>query len=280
MLTQEELSEVEQLVNAAILADYTVGANLESYAQAVAQGAMALFGEKYGDTVRVIRVGFEGQEFSQELCGGTHVDHTSQIGIFRILSESSVAAGVRRIEAVTGSAAQRLVQQRLNALDEAAAYLGCGPEEVGRRALSLLDEQQEHRKEIEHLNREIARVRFAAALKEVRDIDGVPVLATRVSAPNVETLREMCDWFREQMGSGVVVLGTAVGGKPLLVAAVSGDLNRRGLHAGQLVKRVAEMVGGSGGGRPTMAQAGGRDLVRLPEALDAVPGLVRESLTD
>ncbi|MBN1641903.1 MAG: alanine--tRNA ligase [Anaerolineae bacterium] len=279
MLTQDQLYEVESLVNAAILADYPVEVYSERYADAVSEGAMALFGEKYGDTVRVIKVGYQDDPFSQELCGGTHVSHTSQIGPFRILSESSVAAGVRRIEAVTGTAAQELVQDRLNAMDEAAAYLGCSPEDVARRVLSALDEQQRLRKEIESLRRELAKQQFTTLLAEAQDVGGVSVLAARVDAPNVETLREMCDWFRERVGSGVVVLGAVIEGKPSIVSAVTQDLTTRGVHAGTLVRAVAQAVGGGGGGRPTMAQAGGRDASQLPAALALVPELVRESLS-
>ncbi len=279
MLTQDQLNEVERLVNAAILVDYPVQIEVKSYDEAVADGAIALFGEKYGDVVRVIKIGFEDDEFSKELCGGTHVSHTSQIGLFRIISESSAAAGVRRIEAVTGTAAQRLVQERLNAMDEAAAYLSCRPEEVARKVLSLLDEQQRLHKEIERLNRELAQYRLHSLLERVEEVEGVPVLAARVDAPDVETLREMCDWFRDRVGSGVIVLGTVRAGKPLLVAAITADLAQRGLHAGRLIQKVARAVGGGGGGRPTMAQAGGRDPGRLPEALRLVPGLVREMLS-
>jgi alanyl-tRNA synthetase len=279
MLTQEQLSEVERLVNAAILADYDVGVYEESYSDAVSEGAMALFGEKYGEVVRVVKVGYQGDEFSKELCGGTHVERTSQVGLFRILSESSVAAGVRRIEAVTGTAAQRLVQERLDAMDQTAAYLGCAPEEMGRKVLSVLDEQQKLRKEVERLSRQIARQRFASILAQAKDVDGVSVLAAQVDAPGVETLREMCDWFREQIGSGVIVLGAVVDNRPSIVSAVTPDLVTRGLHAGDLIKAVAQAVGGGGGGKPTMAQAGGRDPNRLPEALAMVPTLVRKSLS-
>jgi alanyl-tRNA synthetase len=278
MLTQDQLDGIERLVNAAILADYPVVASTEGYHEAVTEGAMALFGEKYGDRVRVIKVGYEGDEFSKELCGGIHVTNTSQIGLFRILSESSVAAGIRRIEAMTGSAAQQLAQERLNTLDEAAVYLGCRPEEVARKVLSTLDEQQKLHKEIERLNRQIAMVGFESILSQVREVEGVPVLATQVEASSVEILREMCDWFRDRIGSGVVVVGTIIGNKPLLVSAVTPDLAQKGIHAGTLIKRVARVIGGGGGGRPTMAQAGGQDPDRLSEALALVPDLVRESL--
>ncbi|MBN1579584.1 MAG: alanine--tRNA ligase [Anaerolineae bacterium] len=278
MLTQDQLGEVERLVNAAILTDYPVVESTKAYQEAVDEGAMALFGEKYGDKVRVIEVGYEDDTFSRELCGGTHVTHTSQIGLFRILSESSVAAGVRRIEAVTGFAAQKLAQERLDALDETAAYLGCPPEKVGREILALLDEQKKLRKEIDTLSRRNALNRFQEALSQVQKVNHVSVLATQVQADNVQILREMCDKFREQMRSGVIVLGTVIDNKPMLIAAVTPNLVEQGLHAGNLIKQVAHAVGGSGGGRPTMAQAGGRDPDRLSEALALVPDLVRASL--
>jgi len=277
-LTAEQRARVEELVNEAILADYPVQAAEESYTDAVAKGAMALFGEKYGDTVRVVRVGASDRPVSQELCGGTHVEHTGQIGLFRILSEGSVAAGVRRIEAVTGTAAVRLARARLDLLDDLAAHLSCRPDQVGERVASLLSEQQTLHKEIERLNRQIARERFKEILSRAKDIDGVTVLAAQVEAPSVETLREMCDWFRDRIDSGVVVLGAAIDGRPAIVAAVTPDLVARGVHAGRLIERVAHAVGGGGGGRPTMAHAGGRDLERLPEALALVSGLVKESL--
>ena len=278
MLTQEQLNQVERLVNAAILADYPVEAAQEGYAEAVAEGAMALFGEKYGDVVRVIKIGMEEDEFSRELCGGTHVESTGQIGMFRILSESSVAAGVRRIEAVTGTEAQQLVQERLNVLDEAAAYLSCAPEQVGRKVLALLDDAQQLRREIDRLNRELARHNFASILDRAQSVEGVSVLSAQVDAPNAETLREMCDWFRDRMGSGVVVLGTVISGRPSLVASVTSDLVNRGVHAGRLIKEVAGAVGGGGGGKPTMAHAGCRDPDRLDDALARVPDLVRGAL--
>jgi len=206
------------------------------------------------------------------------VARTSQIGLFRILSESSVAAGVRRIEAVTGTAAQRLAQERLDVLEQSAVYLGCPPGQVGRRVLSLLDDQQKLRKEIDGLNRELARQRFAEILERTQMVGDVSVLSALVEAPNAETLREMCDWFRERIGSGVVVLGAEIEGRPSLVAAVTSDLVGRGVHAGRLVKEVASVVGGGGGGRPTMAHAGGRDSERLPEAIESVGALVQAAL--
>ncbi|MDY7041451.1 MAG: alanine--tRNA ligase [Chloroflexota bacterium] len=278
MLTQDELDAVERSVNDAILANYPLEALHTDYHSAVDGGALALFGEKYGEQVRVIKVGVPGEPFSQELCGGTHVHRTGEVGLFRILSESSVGAGVRRVEAVTGRAAQRLAQERLNVLDAAATYLSCNPDEVDRKVLGLMGELQSREKEIERLQRKIAQHDFETLLTQVRDVDGVRVLAAKVEAASIETLREMSDWFRNRMGSGVIVLGAVMGGKPNFVAAITADLIQRGLHAGQLVKAVAQVVGGGGGGKPTLAQAGGRDVSRMGEALNLVPDLVAEAV--
>jgi alanyl-tRNA synthetase len=239
---------------------------------------MALFGEKYGEQVRVVRIGVPGEPFSQELCGGTHVHQTGEIGLFRIVSEGSVGAGVRRIDAVTGRAAQQLVQKRLGVLDAASTHLGSSPEEIDRAVLRLMGELHDSRKEIAQLRRELAQLEFEALLQHVQDVEGVRVLAARVKAADVETLREMTDWFRNRLGSVVIVLGAVIDERPSFVSAVTPDLVERGLKAGNLVKQVARVVGGGGGGRPTMAQAGGRDPDRLEEALALVPGAVAKAL--
>ena len=278
MLTQEEMDAVEQSVNDAILANYPLLAEHASYQSAVAAGAMALFGEKYGDDVRVIKIGVPEEPFSQELCGGTHVRQTGEIGLFRIVSEGSVGAGVRRIEAVTGRSAQHLVQQRLGVLDAASTHLGVQPEEADRAVLRLLGDLHRRQREIADLRRELARLEYEKLLRQVQEVDGVNVLAARVHAADVETLREMTDWLRTQLGSVVIVLGAVIGEKPSFVAAITPDLVAKGLKAGNVIKRVARVVGGGGGGRPTLAQAGGRDPRRLDEALALVPKVVRELL--
>jgi alanyl-tRNA synthetase len=278
MLTQEQLDAVEQSVNDAVLANYPLEAAHTTYKEAVAAGAMALFGEKYGEEVRVIRIGPPGEAFSQELCGGTHVRQTGDIGLFRIVSEGSVGAGVRRIEAVTGRAAQQLVQKRLRVLDDAAIHLGSKPEEVDRAVLRLMGELHDRDKEIVDLRRDLARLEFQSLLQRVQEIQGVKVLAADVAAADMDTLREMTDWFRNQLGSVVIVLGSVIEGKPSFVAAVTPDLVERGLKAGSVIKEVARVVGGGGGGRPTLAQAGGRDPERLDEALALVPRVVGKLL--
>ena len=278
MLTQDELDAVEQSVNDAILANYPVGVEHTSYKAAVEGGAMALFGEKYGEQVRTIKIGYPEEEFSYELCGGTHVSWTSEIGLFHILSESSVGAGIRRIEAVTGRAAQRLVQARLAELERAATFLGAQPGDVDRKVLGLLDEVQSLRKEVARLQQAVARRDFELLLDRVQNVRGVQVLAAQVDVADESVMREMTDWFRDKLGSGVIVLGAAIDRRPRLVAAVTPDLVKRGLHAGRLIQAVAQVVDGGGGGRPTMAQAGGRDLSRLPEALAMVSAWVAEKL--
>jgi alanyl-tRNA synthetase len=227
--------------------------------------------------VRTIQIG-EPETFSFELCGGTHVPETADIGPFLIVSEEAAAAGVRRIEAVTGRAAFDLLQQRLGALENVATYLKANPAEVDRKVLALLDEQQSSQKEIARLRRELAQREFETLLGQVESVNGVPVLAAAVKDVDADTLREMTDWFRARTPSGVAVLGSVQGGRPHFVASVTDDLVRRGLDAGKLVKVVAKVVGGGGGGKPTLAQAGGKDPSRLSEALAQVKPAVMEGL--
>jgi alanyl-tRNA synthetase len=278
MLTEDELSLVTQSVNDAILVNYPVEITQEKYQQAVSEGVIALFGEKYGDEVRVLRIGWPGEPFSQELCGGTHVHETGEIGLFHVVSEESVGAGVRRIEAVTGRVAVELVERQTAILRRAAAYLGATPEEVDRKALGLLDELQSARKEIAGLQEQLARRDFESLLEQVQTVSGVALLNARVRAPSKDVLREMTDWFRERLGSGVVALGTILEGRPALVVAVTPDLVERGVDAAKLVRGMAQLVGGGGGGKSTLAQAGGRDPSRLDDALNTAPQLLAEML--
>ncbi len=279
MLTQDELDAIEQAVNDAILANYPVVPQEMSYKEAVATGAMALFTEKYGDRVRVIRVGWPDMPFSQELCGGTHVQNTSQIGSFHIVSETSIGAGLRRIEAVTGRGAIQVVHEGLGHLDRAAAYLRTSPDQVDHKVLALLNETDAQKKEIERLRRDLAQREAEQLLLRVQRVDGVAVLAAQVDAANPEILREMSDWFKDKLGSGIVVLGASIDGRPSLVAAVTSDLVTKGYDAVSLIRPVARIVGGGGGGRPTLAQAGGKDVSRLGEALTLVPRIVAEQNT-
>ncbi len=278
MLTQDELDTVEQSVNDAILADYPVNITQGAYKDAVAGGAMALFTEKYGDEVRVVKVGWEDEEFSKELCGGTHVQRTGQIGLFHIVSEESVGAGVRRIEAVSGRGAQRFAQERLRLIDQTAAILRVPPDQLDRAVRNLYAELQTSQKEIARLRVELALQQTDSLAANAEIVNGVAVVAAEVSGADIQTLREMSDHLRAKLGSAVVVLAAAIDDKPQMIVAVTDDLVRRGVHAGEVVKTIARTVGGGGGGKPALAQAGGRDLSKLPAALAQVAEIVRKQL--
>jgi alanyl-tRNA synthetase len=277
MLTQEQMAKVARSVNEAVLANYPLHIEYMERQAAIDAGAMALFGEKYGATVRTVRIG-EPEPFSFELCGGTHVVETADIGPFIVTSEEAVAAGVRRIEAVTGRAALEMIQQRLGVLDNVATYLKASPAEVDRRVLTLLDENQAAHKEIGRLRRELAQRELDTLLTKVDTVQGVSMLAGVVKNVNADTLREMTDWFRQRVPSGVVVLGSVFENRPHFVASVTEDLVLRGLDAGKIVKAVAKVVGGGGGGKATLAQAGGKDPSRLNEALAQVRPLLESTL--
>jgi alanyl-tRNA synthetase len=269
-VTPEQLERIEAGVNRAILGDFPLHIAYKPLQQAIGEGATALFGEKYGETVRNITIG-EPHVFSNELCGGTHVDRTGDIGMFLITSEGSAAAGIRRIEAVTGAGAYELVQQRFDALKRAAGLLEAPPEEVPARLAQALSELDQARKQVNELRRNQALLAFQSLLKEVPTINGIPLLTAILADSDADTLRLMTDQFRQRYPGGVAVLATVSNdGRPMVIAAVAEELVKCGLHAGELVKFVAGFLGGGGGGRPTLAQAGGKDAVRLEEALDGV----------
>jgi alanyl-tRNA synthetase len=274
MLTQDELDHIEESVNDAILADFPVTPFEMNYRDAVAGGAMALFTEKYGERVRVLKVGDPNKPFSQELCGGTHVARTSQIGSFHILSESSIGSGLRRVEATTGRGVTKLLREGLVRLERTAAYLRTTPDQVDRKVLDLMSERDAQQKEIERLQRDFAMRAVDALLQNAQTINGVTILAAQVDTANADTLREMGDWLKDKLGSGIVVLGAAIADKPSLVVMVTQDLVAQGYDAVQIIRPIARLVGGGGGGRATMAQAGGKDAERLPEAIAQAPGLI------
>lgn len=275
---RETLSKIEAAINATILANYPVHITFMKHKEAIDQGAMALFEEKYGDVVRTIKIGDPDAPYSFELCGGLHVTQTAEIGFFRFVSEGAVAAGVRRVEAVTGRRAQALVAERLNTLEQVAQKLNAPVTEVEKRLDALLAEHRALQKELEKLQRQMARGQFEALLAQVQQVNGVNVLVAQVDAPDVDSLREMADWFRDKVKSGTAVFGTIQNGKPLFIATVTDDLIKRGIKAGDLVREVAKIVGGGGGGRPNLAQAGGKDPNKLQDALAIVPDLVRNTL--
>ena len=273
-LTREQIEAVERLVNEQIRRNAEVRAEVRPYEEAVAAGAMALFGEKYGDEVRVLSIG----DFSVELCGGTHVRRAGDIGLFKIVSESGVAAGVRRIEAVTGERALRWVEENEERLQRVAELLRGRPEEADEKLRQLLERQRRLERELERLRQRLAAGGAGDLAAHVVEVEGVKVLAARLDGADAKALRSAVDQWKARLGSAVVVLGTAgEDGKVRLAAGVTDDLTDR-LKAGELVNEVAARVGGRGGGRADFAQAGGTDAARLDEALAAVPELVRARL--
>jgi len=268
----DELDAIERRVNEKIRENLPLSTVITDYQTAVGSGAFAIFGEKYADEVRMVSAG----DYSRELCGGTHLQATGQMGFFHILSEGSIGRGLRRIEAVTGRGAEELVLQRLSLIERMASALGGTSTEMESNLNALLSDVDSQRREIRDLQRRLARVETTRVVDEVREVNGIKVLAAQVEAPSMETLREMTDWLRDRLGSAVIVLGATMGGKPGFVAAVTPDLVERGLRADALVREVAAVVGGGGGGRPTLAQAGGRDCQRIGEALNRVPDLVSQ----
>lgn len=279
---RETLGRIETAVNEAILDNQPVRIRFTGQKEAIAQGAMALFGEKYGDIVRTVTVGDQAgpDAYSFELCGGLHVGETGEIGLLRFLGEQAIGAGVRRVEAVTGRGAHAYVAERLDALERMAQKLNAPAAEVESRLETVLAENRTLNRSLEQANRKLARGQFETLLAQVQQVDGANLLAAQVDVPGVDELREMADWFRDKVGSGAAVLATVNGGKPLIIATVSDDLISRGLKAGDLAREVAKMVGGGGGGRPNMAQAGGNDPTKLLDALAAVPEMVRSTLSE
>lgn len=272
--TEEQLRAVERQVNEQILNNLPVETFEMSYDEARSVGAIALFGEKYGEQVRVVKMG----DFSKELCGGTHVPQTGVIGSFKILSETGVGAGLRRIEAVTGTAALDFYEQQSDLLSQITSLLKTPANQVVNKIQGLLQELKDKDREIEQLNQKIARYQVDELLHQKQTVAGAAVLAVKVQASDMEGLRTMADLLRQKLGSGVVVLGAVMDDKVNFVAAATKDLLPRGIHAGLIVKEVAKVTLGGGGGRPDMAQAGGKDPSKLDEALSKVVDIVKEQL--
>lgn len=275
-LTLEQLEKIEAGVNRAILGNYRLNIAYKSLEQAIEEGATALFGEKYAATVRNIKI---GDSISNELCGGTHVDETGDIGIFIIVNEGSTAAGIRRIEAVTGWWAYTLVQKRFQIIKNISQILGAAPEEIPHKAVEVLETLDKAKKEITELRHEIASKEFIQHLVSVQTIKNIPILAASLPGADADTLREMSDRFRQKYPTGVAILATVTKDeRPIIIATVTEDLIKRGLHAGELVKYIAQPLGGSGGGRPTLAQAGGKDPTQIEKALSMAKQWVEDHL--
>ena len=277
-LSREELQQVEDIVNEQILLGLPVTATITTLAEARCRGAMALFGEKYGEEVRMVQIG----SYSLELCGGCHVPNSAHVGLFKFTSSGGVAAGVRRVEAVTGEQALAHVRSLEDAVAAAAQELRCGPEELPARVNALLERQRELERELQAWAARSARQQASELLAQAVTIAGVPVVTGQVQVADQEALRQLGDQIRRELSSGVILLGAQINGRAQFVAMVTPDLVERGLHAGNLVREVATQAGGGGGGRPEMAQAGGRDGGAVPAALahgrrwleEQVPGLV------
>ncbi|MBI5167183.1 MAG: alanine--tRNA ligase [candidate division NC10 bacterium] len=272
-MSDRELERVEDLVNEKVRQNLPVKVGMSALEEALNRGAMALFGERYGDVVRVVEI----PEFSLELCGGTHVQATGDIGIFKVVTEGGVAAGVRRIEALTGKAAYEYIRKEEETLEEAALLVKSRPAELPEKLERLLATLRERDKEIERLQSRLVTGSLARLLEGVQRVGGVQVVAAEVEAMEPKGLRELADALKARLGSGVIVLGSAGDSKVNWVAMVTPDLVSR-LHAGRLVKEVAQVTGGSGGGRPDLAEAGGRDVNKLKEALVAVISIIRREL--
>jgi len=272
-ISSEELGEVERIVNREIRADTPVVTEIEDLQEAVKSGAMALFGEKYDDKVRVVQVG----TFSQELCGGTHAGRTGEIGVFKVTSEGSVSAGVRRLEAVTGREGFLLYQREASLVRRLSDTLKAGEPELAEAAERLLAERRELEKTIESLKSKLARSSVDDLVEQATQVDGFRVVAAEVSDLDRGQLRSLADSIRNKLQSGVVVLGSGADGKVALVCGVTKDLAGSRVHAGRLVGEAAKVVGGKGGGRPDMAEAGGSDPSAISAAMERVVAVVSES---
>ncbi len=269
---QDTLGRIESLVNQRIWEDAPVLVEVMATEEAIKRGATALFGEKYGDEARLITIG----GYSQELCGGTHVRRTGEIGIFKLVSESGIAAGVRRIEALIGWGALDYLREEERELREAAQFLKARPGELPSKIKRILEEEKSLEKEIETLRRRLATAQTGGG-PEVKEVKGVKVVSYRAEEVDAKGLREVGDGIKDRIGSGIIFLGGEKEGKATLLLMVTKDLADK-FRADELIKEVAEMVGGRGGGSPTMAQAGGARVERLDDALEAIYGIVEKEM--
>ena len=283
-LTEQQLHLIEAGVNNAILADMSVVATQKTRDQAISEGATALFGEKYGDIVRTIAIKSETSQnkehsrFSYELCGGTHLDRTGNIGTFVIINEGSAASGIRRIEAVTGRISNQIIAERLLDIRKVSKILSSSPVEIVSKIKSMQDELSEAHRKMAELQNSLLLDRFNIMLDNIPLVKDVPVLKAIMDGAEIDTLRIMCDKFRQKYSSGIAVLGSVINGRPMVIATVTEDIISRGIKAGELVKYLAEILGGSGGGKPSLAQAGGKDASKLEGALEAVSGYIEINL--
>ncbi len=269
-MTPEEIKKVEDIVNEQIMSCLPVKAENMPIEEARKTGAAALFGEKYGDIVRVVSMG----EFSKEFCGGTHVENTGVITAFKIISESGVAAGVRRIEALTSQGLMEYYNRLESKLSEVSKYMKAKPDQLMEKLKSLMAENKALKSEIESLKSKQAQDAMGDVMDQVVEVKGVKLLAAKVEGVDMNGLRDLGDQLKDKLKEGVVVLASSVGGRVSLVAMATKESVDKGAHAGNLIKEIASLVGGGGGGRPNMAQAGGKN----PDGMDAAVAKVKEVL--
>ena len=282
-LTRDELLSIQSLANDKVRGNLTVSSHETSYSEAVREGALAFFGDRYGDVVRVVTMAPAPHSmedaFSVEVCGGTHVSATGQVGTLAVLGESSIGGGMRRIEAVTGRAAEELFVQQSDHLEAISQKLQTPVADLEARLDSFIQENEDLRKQLEGFQKISLRGEAEELLSQIQEVDGVKVVAGRTSAGGPDGMREMADFLRDKLGSVVVALAAVVEGSPILITMVTPDLVERGLHAGNIARDTAKVMGGGGGGRPEMAQAGGKQPEKVDEALNGVPALVRQGLS-
>ncbi|CAI8049596.1 Alanine--tRNA ligase [Geodia barretti] len=280
-MTPDEQLDVQSLANRKIRENLSVTARETTYTDAVRDGALAFFGDRYGDVVRVVRMGHHDdhdEPFSFEVCGGTHVHATGEVGTLVVLGESSIGGGMRRIEATTGRAAEELFVEQSATLEAISRRLQAPVAELEARLDAYMADTEVLRRRLADAERASLRSEAESLLDRTRDIDGVKLVAGVTSAHNVEAMREMGDFLKQKLENVVVALGAVIDGSPIIVTMITPDLVSRGLHAGNIARDAAKLMGGGGGGRPETAQAGGRQPERLGAALDSVANLVRAGL--
>jgi alanyl-tRNA synthetase len=273
-MSSEEIAALEQEVNYRIMENLKVEAKETSFNEAKELGAAALFGEKYGEFVRVIKIG----DYSMELCGGTHLSYTGQTGMFKVVSETGIAAGVRRIEAVTGMGTYNLIREQENILDTSARELKVSPSDLPNRIKGLLKQLKDNENEINHMKDKLANQSIDSILDTRRQVGDVWYISAQIDDQDAQGLRNMADLIRDKMKSGLVVLASEHKGKVIFIAAATKDVIKKGVHSGNILKEVARITGGGGGGRPDMAQAGAKDRTKIKDALDSLPSLLEQQL--
>ena len=278
-VTDEEMWQIQFLVNERIRHNSNVIRSESTYSGAIEEGALAFFGDKYGETVRLIEIA-NGGRFSFEVCGGTHVNKTGELGSVYVLGESSIGAGMRRIEAVSGRGAERLVWDRFNREDRVVNLLQTSPGELEGRVTGLVEQLDLANQQLNKLEEKLSLQSAESLLDDVKEVAGINVLAAETIASSADLLRSAGDSLKNKLGAGVVVLGAVVNENPMIVAMVTPDLVAKGLNAAHIAREAAKVMGGGGGGRPESAQAGGRDAEKLHEALALVPSIILASVEE